>query len=182
ADLRDWAGSQEQVDVVVSNATLQWLPDHLELLPALAYRVRPGGWLAFQVPGNFAAPSHVIIRSQAASEPWHDRLHGLLRDEHAVHDPQEYAEPLTGVGCEVEAWETTYLHRLTGPDPILSWVTGTALRPVRTALDDTEWAAFTAELAPRLRAAYPMRPDGTTWFPFRRIFAVAHAVPRSATM
>ncbi|MCX6466327.1 MAG: trans-aconitate 2-methyltransferase, partial [Pseudonocardiales bacterium] len=27
--------------------------------------------------------------------------------------------------------------------------------------------------APRLRAAYPARPDGSTWFPFRRIFAVA---------
>ena len=33
---------------------------------------------------------------------------------------------------------------------------------------------FRAELAPRLRAAYPARPDGSTWFPFRRIFAVAH--------
>jgi trans-aconitate 2-methyltransferase len=70
-------------------------------------------------------------------------------------------------------WESTYLQRLTGPDPVLRWIDATALRPVRDALALDEFAAFRAELAPRLRAAYPARPDGTTWFPFRRIFAVA---------
>jgi trans-aconitate 2-methyltransferase len=46
---------------------------------------------------------------------------------------------------------------------------------VRDALDRDDYAAFEAELAPRLRKAYPQRADGATWFPFRRIFAVAHA-------
>jgi trans-aconitate 2-methyltransferase len=55
---------------------------------------------------------------------------------------------------------------------VLGWIGSTALRPVRDALDDEAYASFRAELAPRLRAAYPARPDGTTWFPFRRIFAV----------
>jgi trans-aconitate 2-methyltransferase len=41
------------------------------------------------------------------------------------------------------------------------------------ALSDAEWQDFRAELAPRLRAAYPPRADRTTWFPFRRVFAVA---------
>ena len=56
---------------------------------------------------------------------------------------------------------------------MLEWISSTALRPVRDALDDEAYASFRAELAPRLRTAYPARPDGTTWFPFRRIFAVA---------
>jgi trans-aconitate 2-methyltransferase len=58
---------------------------------------------------------------------------------------------------------------------VLEWVTGTALRPVRTALSAAEWEEFRQELAPRLRAAYPAGVDGVTWFPFRRIFAVAQA-------
>jgi len=35
------------------------------------------------------------------------------------------------------------------------------------------WQEFTAQLAPLLRAAYPRQFDGTTWLPFRRVFAVA---------
>src|SRR5207244_3708586 len=62
ADLRDWASGSDQVDVLVSNATLQWVPGHLDLLPTLVERVASGGWLAFQVPGNFDEPSHTIRR------------------------------------------------------------------------------------------------------------------------
>jgi trans-aconitate 2-methyltransferase len=174
-DVTGWAPSPGD-DVVVCNAVLQWVPRHADLLRRWAEALGEGAWLGFQVPGNFAAPSHVLIREHAIAGPWRDRLRGLLRDEHAVLEPAGYAAILAGAGCTVDAWETTYLHRLTGPDPVLSWVTGTALRPVRTELDDAEWAAFTAELAPRLRAAYPPRPDGSTWFPFRRVFAVAHAL------
>ena len=56
ADLRDWQ-SDAPVDVLLSNAALQWVPDHLALLPQLLDQVAPGGTLAFHVPGNFAAPS-----------------------------------------------------------------------------------------------------------------------------
>lgn len=175
-DVNAWEPGPED-DVVVCNAVLQWVPGHLELLRRWGAALPAGGWLAFQVPGNFSAASHVLIRELAARPRWRDRLAGLLRDEHAVHDPAEYAAALTGAGCTVDAWETTYQHRLHGADPVLSWVTGTALRPVRTALDDAEWTSFTAELAPHLRAAYPPQPDGTTWFPFRRIFAAATRPP-----
>ncbi|WP_442799980.1 hypothetical protein [Nocardia sp. NBC_01730] len=44
-------------------------------------------------------------------------------------------------------------------------LTGTALRPVRSALDDAGWHKFTTQLAPLLGAAYPRRSDGTTWLP-----------------
>ena len=54
ADLRSWAPSGP-LDAIVSNATLQWLPDHLELLARLVSWLSPGGVLAFQVPGNFRA-------------------------------------------------------------------------------------------------------------------------------
>ncbi len=105
-------------------------------------------------------------------------VHGVgvdLRGEATVPEPAEYAGIVerSGRAVDVDVWETTYLHRLTGADPVLTWISATALRPVRDALDEAEYAAFRAELAPRLRAAYPVRPDGTTWLPFRRIFAVA---------
>jgi trans-aconitate 2-methyltransferase len=97
----------------------------------------------------------------------------VLREDDAVSSPLEYANLLADAGCAVDAWETTYVQPLSGPRPVLEWITGTALRPIRAALPDVEWDRFRAELAPLLDAAYPARTDGTTWFEFRRVFFVA---------
>ena len=170
ADLRTWAGSAEPVDVLVSNATLQWVPDHLELLPRLVGRVRPGGWFAFQVPGNFEEPSHAIRRDLAAEAPYAAHLDGVAVP--SSYDPGVYLEALTALGCAVDAWETTYLHVLTGPDPVFTWVSGTGARPTLQALPGEIRPAFEEEFRRRLRAAYPDR-DGRVVLPFRRIFVVA---------
>jgi len=169
ADLRGWCASEERADVVVSNATLQWLPDHLDLLPALAGRVRPGGWLAFQVPANFDQPSHTIRAELAAREP-----HAAHTRDVAVpssHDPRTYLDVLAGCGMTVEVWETTYLHVLTGEDPVFTWVSATGARPTLQALPDDLRPDFEQELRARLREAYPEGQRGVV-LPFRRIFAV----------
>jgi trans-aconitate 2-methyltransferase len=170
ADLRTWATEADPVDVLVSNATLQWVPDHLDLLPSLVGRVRPGGWLAFQVPGNFEEPSHTIRRDLAAEAPYAEHTRDVAVP--SSHDPLVYLEALAGQGCTVDAWETTYLHVLTGPDPVFTWVSGTGARPTLQALPDDLRPAFEAEFQRRLRAAYPGR-DGRVVLPFRRIFVVA---------
>lgn len=169
ADLRDWSPA-EPVDVLVSNAALQWVPGHLDLLPRLVAAVVPGGWLAFQVPGNFDEPSHTI-RHELESEPeYAAHTRGLARP--ASHDPEVYLRALAAVGCEVDAWETTYLHVLRGDDPVFTWVSATSARPVLQALPPDLLPRFAAELKRRLRAAYPERPHGVV-LPFRRVFAVA---------
>jgi trans-aconitate 2-methyltransferase len=173
ADVRDWI-PRADTDVVVSNAVLQWVPRHRELLRRWAGELPQGAWLAVQVPGNFAAPSHALVRSLAAEPEWADTLgEVVLREDDPVDDPIGYAEVLADAGCGVDTWETTYVQRLTGRDAVLEWISGTALRPVRAALDDESWSRFRAGLAPMLDEAYPPRTDGTTWFPFRRVFVVA---------
>jgi trans-aconitate 2-methyltransferase len=170
ADVVDWMPPPD-TDVVITNAVLQWVPSHPQLLPRWLQALPPGAWFAMQVPGNFGAPSHALTRELLAEPQWRGRVE--VRGEKAVPEPVEYAELLAAHAADIDVWETTYLQRLTGEDPVLQWVSGTALRPVRVALSGDDYADFRAELAPRLRAAYPMRGDGSTWFPFRRIFAVA---------
>ena len=116
-------------------------------------------------------PFHDLLARIGATDPPRRQVTTDLRDGTVVLDPAGYADLLAGTA--VDAWETTYLQRLTGADPVLSWIGATALRPVRDALPEPDHRAFRAELAPRLRAAYPAAADGTTWFPFRRVFAVA---------
>jgi trans-aconitate 2-methyltransferase len=169
-DLREWTPEADH-DVVVSNAALQWVPGHEALLPRWVAALPAGAWLAVQVPGNFDAPSHVALRALSVEAGLGD----LARDA-PVLDPAGYAEVLAAAGCAVDAWETTYLHRLPvvpGADhPVLTWMEGTALRPVRAALDASAWAVFRATLGKRLADAYPVRGTVVS-FPFRRIFFVA---------
>jgi len=170
-DLAEWVPDRP-VDVLFSNAALQWVPGHQRMLPRWVEALAPGGTLAFSMPGNFGAPSHVILRELCASPRWHDRLAATIRHD-IVSTPAEYLEFLGGLGCDVDAWETTYLQVLPGADPILDWMKGTALRPVLEMLPaGGERKGFLAELATLLREAYPRREYGTV-FPFRRIFVIA---------
>jgi trans-aconitate 2-methyltransferase len=148
------------------------------LLARWAGQLAAGGWLAFQVPANFGSPSHRLMRELAESARWRDRLAGVLRHSDAVAEPAEYLELLVGAGLRVNVWQTSYLHVLSGPDPVLEWVRGTGLRPVLQALAADEAADFTDEYAALLRQAYPERPFGTV-FPFLRTFVVAQKPPAS---
>ncbi len=169
ADVRTWAPAQPY-DLIISNATLQWVPGHVERFADWIAGLAPGGTFAFQVPGNFGAPSHQLMRELARTTGLGD----LLRHDDAVLTPETYLEHLTALGCTADVWETTYIHLLTGEDPVLDWVKGTGLRPVLTALADDPQTRddFVSRYRDALRKAYPAGPHGTP-FPFRRIFAVA---------
>jgi trans-aconitate 2-methyltransferase len=167
ADVTMWRPDRP-VDVLVSNAVLQWVPTHRDVLEHWIDALSPGGWLAFQVPGNFEAPSHRAIRELCASPAWSERL-GDFERGNPVDDPAGYVDLFSG--CRVDAWETTYVHLLPAENGVLNWISGTALRPIFDRLDDGERKRFTNELAEKLDEAYPARPYGTP-FPFRRIFVV----------
>jgi trans-aconitate 2-methyltransferase len=160
------------LDLLVSNALLQWVPGHLELLKRWAAELNDGGWLAFQVPANFDLPSHQLMRAIAGSPRWRGQLGEVLRHREPVATPGEYLDLLADAGLRVNAWQTEYLHVLQGDDPVLQWVRGTGLRPVLEILSDTDRASFEASYATLLRDAYPQRSYGTV-FPFRRTFVVA---------
>ncbi|WP_327027671.1 trans-aconitate 2-methyltransferase [Micromonospora sp. NBC_01740] len=180
-DVRHWH-PEPDVDVVISNAVLQWVPGHRDLLTRWARELPVGAWLAVQVPGNFDAPSHRALREVADRPAWRADVAPLLRRPPADDTAVGYAELLTAAGCAVDAWETTYVHllpaRVDADHPVLSWLEGTALRPVRAALDAAGWADFRAELGVRLAEAYPVR-HAQVHFPFRRVFFVARTGARA---
>ena len=170
ADLREWQPARP-AGVIVSNAALQWVPDHLDVLARWPAMLAPGGWLAFQVPGNFDQPSHQILSELASSPRWQSLLRDVQLNRQAAQ-PAEYLDLLARAGCDVDAWETTYLHVLPGADPVLDWYKGTGLRPVLAALAPGPAGEFLAEYGARAREAYPAAPYGTV-LPFRRVFVVA---------
>jgi trans-aconitate 2-methyltransferase len=170
-DVSDWEPGGP-VDVVVSNAVLHWVPGHDRIMSRWAGWLSPGGQVAVQVPGNFRAPTHALLTELCRSPRWSAQLAAVAPDPDAVLEPARYYDLLTEAGLTADVWETTYVHVLTGDDPVLAWVRTTVLRPVLALLGEDDAAELTAAYAAALREAYPQRPDGTTLLPFRRIFAV----------
>lgn len=172
ADAVEWVPDQP-VDVLVSNATLQWVPGHRQLLPGWVSALAPAGWLAIQVPGNFDQPSHRLLRELAADARFVEHTRGVSSP--AAWSAEPYLSDLVALGCRVEAWETTYLHVLSGPDAVFEWISGTGARPVLQALPEDRRLEFEHDYRAALRAAYPAQPFGTV-LPFRRVFVVAQRV------
>ncbi len=167
---------ERPTDVLVSNAVLQWVPGHLELFKLLIDSVTMNGWFAFQVPAMAKNPSHALLRELADEPRWKYRLEPFNRSQ-SIEEPATYIETLTDLGCEVDAWETTYYQMLPGDDAVLEWTKGSVLRPYLTALDPGESELFLDRYREILREAYPPHPYGTV-YPFRRIFVVAHKVKK----
>jgi trans-aconitate 2-methyltransferase len=174
-DIAAWAAENEQTyDVVFSNAALQWVDDHAATFPRLLSRVVPGGALGIQMPGNYDAPAHTIMRKLAESPAWRDRFptHGV-REWH-VHDLATYYDILAPAAA-VDIWQTEYLHVMPDAAAIVEWYKGTGLRPFLDALaSDREKTDFLAQYLERIQEAYPTRRDGRVTFPFRRIFLIAY--------
>lgn len=161
-------------DLVFSNAALQWIEGHRQLFPRLMTSVAPGGVLAIQMPRNFDAPSHRLMAETAAEGRWRERLASVAASrKDLVGAPEFYMRLLAPLAEPIEIWETTYLLRLPGDNPVVDWTRATGLRPYLDALEEPERPAFLADYGRRIASAYPKEPDGRTLFPFRRLFIVA---------
>ena len=158
--------------LIFSNALLHWLPDHRSLFPRLAGFLKPGGYLAIQMPRQFLAPSHVLLRETAA-RMFPDRF-DVKAPPPAVEAPEFYAELLSGIApCDV--WECNYIQRLeanSGGHPVREFTATTAMRPFAAEMSDDELAKFLTAYDIALSNVYPLRKDGSVWFPFRRVFIV----------
>ncbi len=175
----DWAEADaiayeppEPPDLLFSNALLHWVDDHGAAFATLMDRLAPGGVLAVQMPDNFTAPSHRALHEAAQDPRWVHWI-GTAGRSAPVHHPRAYLDWLAPLSAGLDIWRTEYAQRLTGDDPVLGWVRGTALVPYLEALPDEHHAAFLADCATRLRAAYPPSASGETLFLFRRLFIIA---------
>ena len=176
-DLANWRPDSTP-SVLYSNAVIQWVPDHDELVPRLWAMLPPGGCLAVQAPLSWDMRSHHLMREALADGGPGGTAIGSAELRQAVgnrwvQDPDFYYDLLAPQSAHLDVWTTEYQHVLTGDDAVLEWVTGTGLRPILNGLDDGDRETYLAEYRRRLNVEYPKRADGVTLYPFRRLFFVA---------
>jgi trans-aconitate 2-methyltransferase len=172
--LESWSAGSP-VDVVFSNAALQWVPGHVGLVQNLLAQVSQGGALAFQIPSADYSEVRTFIHDIAGDEAWAARMDGAL-SALTMEPPEVYYDALATGAQSVDIWETEYCHVMESPAAIVDWISSTGLRPFLAALDsDAEKQRFVALLTERVEAAFPRRVDGRVLFPFKRTFVIAYA-------
>jgi len=171
ADLNHWV-PEHKLDLIYTNATLQWLPDHAQLFPRLLSFLNPGGCLAVQMPVMHDAPLRRAQVELARSPAYADVL-GEVSERRNVLEVGRYYDLLRPRVATLDIWQTSYLHILTGADPVLEWASGSSLRPYLEKLEGDQLQAFRTEYARRMQQAYPPSADGSTLLPFQRMFIVA---------
>lgn len=171
SDIAGWKPAQ-QYDVILANASLQWVPDHDALYPRLASQLAPGGSLAIQTPDNLEEPAHRMAREIAATGTWASKIGGQMHPPR--HAAGYYYDLLTAHCTRVDVWRTTYYHPLDGgAQAVVEWFKGSALRPYLAPLSDAEKAEFLARYLAAMQEAYPAAANGKVLLPFPRLFIVA---------
>jgi trans-aconitate 2-methyltransferase len=173
ADIASWQPAQT-FDVIFSNATLQWLPDHRTLARRLLSLFSSGGALAFQIPSATFATIRTLIYDISREATWNARM-DVPRKAHTMESPAFYYDALVDVASELDLWETDYQHVLPSRSAVVDWISSTGLRPFLAVLDtEKERSEFLAELHRRVADSYALRADGKVLFPFRRTFVIAY--------
>lgn len=170
-DLAEWA-PEETPDLLFSNATFHWVPDHLGAMERLAQLLPDGGVLAVQMPDNLTEPSHALMQKAAEEGPWAGRLAPAAAAREALPPPALYYTRLKPLFRQLDIWHTIYNHPLEGVDGVIAWLMSTGLRPYLDMLDVGERAAFLAHYRALLVEQYPLQTDGKLLLRFPRLFLV----------
>ena len=172
ADLTTWAPGPD-TDLVFSNAVLQWVPGHLDILARLLAALPPGGVVAVQIPDNKSEPNHVLMRQATATIGRPDLVAAAEAQRDPVHRAEVYYDRLAPLSASVDIWRTIYHHVLDDHEAVVEWLRGSGLRPYLELLDQAAQQSFLTVYRHEIAAAYPLRADGKVLLRFPRLFLVA---------
>lgn len=163
-------------DIVLSNAAIQWIPDHEQLVPKLFSLLDDTGVLAVQVPNITDMGIKTAIQKTVEDRKWHDHF-SSSEAETFYYLPQFYYDILSKLTHEISLWETHYYHIMDSHKSIVDWYTSTGLRPLLDKLPNEDLkSAFSQDILKHVSNEYELQRDGKVLFRFRRIFFIASNV------
>lgn len=161
----------KKFDVVFSNACIQWIPNHRELIKNMMGILNDGGVLAVQTPMNYKEPIHRIISELSTGGKWKNKFDNPRIFYNLTQS--EYFDLLSEVSSDFSVWETVYCHRMPSHESIMDWYKGTGLRPYLEALSEEDAIEFENDVYEEVVRAYPIQANGEIIFRFPRFFFTA---------
>lgn len=162
--------SDQQWDLIFSNAALQWVGNHTSLIPKIISKIKRGGQLLVQVPAQHHNAGNIILNRVAGQSPFNGSLQNWERTS-AVLELADYAKLFFENGSKsMTVYEKIYPLILKDAGAVFNFVSGTALIPYLERLDDDTKAKFIEAYKQALRDAFPGSP---AFYPFKRIILEA---------
>ena len=165
--------SDSKYDLVFSNATIQWIPNHQDLFKRLFNLINPGGVLAIEVPRFNEMPLAKAIQKTANKEIWKEATKGCS-ELFTYQDYKFYYDLMSSDYKSVEFWQTDYFHILESQYSIIDWIRSTGMKPYLDCLKDQEKPLFENEVMAEIKHDYPIQNDGKVLFPFKRLFMIGY--------
>ena len=163
----------EKFDIIFSNATIQWIPNHEELIKRFSNQLNDRGVLAVQLPLFFDMPLGKAISKIAEQPGWESATKGV-NELFTIHDALFYYNQLSKYFSKIDIWTTDYYHVMNSHHAILEMIKPTGLKPYLERLEN-EYDKFELEkyVLGKISDDYPLQEDGKVLFPFKRQFFVA---------
>jgi trans-aconitate 2-methyltransferase len=160
-------------DIVFSNATIQWIPNHAELLKKLRSLLGEHGVLAVQIPLFWDMPLGKSIVNIASEDRW-AVVTGGVSELFTIHDYSCYYDILSGLFSSTDFWITDYIHVLDSQASILNMIKSTGLKPYLDSLEcDSDKDDFEKMVLSEIEKDYPLQKNGKVLFPFKRLFLIS---------
>jgi trans-aconitate 2-methyltransferase len=167
-------GLKEKYDIVFSNATIQWIPDHERLLLNFINMVKKNGALAVQLPLYNEMPiceiiDNVFKKVQSGKQKFD------LNSVFTFHNSKFYYDVLINHVEQIEIWETTYIHIMNSCKEIIEMIKSTGMKPYLEKInEDKEKIEFEERVFSELNKVYIQQKNGKVLFPFKRLFFIAY--------
>jgi trans-aconitate 2-methyltransferase len=164
---------KEKFDMVFSNATIQWIPDHAVLLKKFHNLLSDNGLIAIQIPLFWDMPIGKAIIKVAAHNRWNSVTKGV-KELFTIHDSSFYYNHLSELYRAIDIWESNYIHILDSQLSILEMIRSTGLKPYLDRIGNVQdQQDFEDQVFKEIQIAYPLQINGKVLFPFKRLFFIA---------
>ena len=165
---------ENEYDIVFSNAVIQWVPNHKDLLKKFHAMLSDDGLLAIQIPLFWDMPLGRVINETANDIRWKDLMEGIA-NLFTIHNYSFYYDHLSNLFNSIDIWETTYFHILDSHVAIIEMMRSTGLKPYLEKLDnDLDINQFEEKVLIGIEKMYPKQRNEKVLLPFKRLFFIGY--------